>query len=188
MRKNIVVGALAAAALAVPTAALATPGNGHGQGKGLEKASQKTESHGQKAKSHKQKAPKSVQFVFKGVYKGAGVVTIAKGNHHAKKAGFVGQDVTFDLSNAKLVVADTDGAPGITESDVQAGDKVVVQARLPRSTEAPSTTDAQESDVTALVARKLIDQTHPAVKDDASKTKSETDGDSETETEGAPAA
>ena len=89
--------------------------------------------------------------------------------------------MTFDLSAAKLVVADTDGVPGITAADVQAGDVVLVQARLPRGTKAPAparptssrrppsprtTPAAEETPASdAIKARKLVDKTHPPVKD-----------------------
>ena len=160
---------LGAAVLAVPGTALAKKGGEHGK---KDKASEKSHKHGSK---HEKKAPKGKSYVFKGVYKGDGVVTVAKGNSRVRKGGYVGQDVTFDLSEAKLVVADTDGVPGITAADVQVGDKVLVQARLPRGTKAPVAEEApvaedsveepveEESD--AIKARKLVDQTHPPVKD-----------------------
>jgi hypothetical protein len=192
MNKRIVAAALGAAVLAVPGVAAAK--SDHGQGKGQDKASTvKSHSHAGTGKSHakKPKAAKTVMYVFKGVYKGAGVVTVAKGNHHAKEAGYVGKDVTFDLSAAKLVVADTDGVAGITADDVQVGDKVVVQARLARvaktskkhskgsghgdaagsddSTSTSDTTTSTDTTTTtdapaAIKARKLVDQTHPAAK------------------------
>ena len=65
-------------------------------------------------------------------------MTVASGNSRVRKGGYVGQDVTFDLSEAKLVAADTDGVAGVTAADVKAGDKVLVQARLPRGTKAPA--------------------------------------------------
>jgi hypothetical protein len=177
--------ALGAAALAVPGTALAK--GDHAKG-GKDKASEKSHKHGskhqKKAKTEKgSKAKKPVTFIFKGVYKGEGVVTVAKGNAHARKGGYTGKDVTFDLSAAKLVVADTDGVPGITAADVQVGDEVLVQARLPRGTkapvveeapaptaDAPAATETTEAPVAeeapaAIKARKLVDKTHPPVKD-----------------------
>jgi hypothetical protein len=164
--------ALGAAVLAVPGTALAK--NDHAKGPKHEK-SEKV--HGKsEGKSHKHgkkdKAAKGKMFVFKGVYKGAGVVTVAKGNGRVRKGGFVGQDVTFDMSSAKLVVADTDGVAGITVDDLQAGDEVLVQAKLPRETKAPvaaAATDTEEADEapsSALKARKVVDKTHPPVSDD----------------------
>ena len=138
---------LGAAVLAVPGTAVAK--GDHGNGKGHEK----THKVEKKAKREK-KAKKPKTYVFKGIYKADGVVTVVSGNSRVRKGGYVGKDVTFDLSAAKLVVADTDGVPGVTAADVQAGDVVLVQARLPRVLEeAPA----------AIKARKLIDFTHPPV-------------------------
>jgi hypothetical protein len=164
--------ALGTVALAVPGTALAKSDHS----KKDHKSSEKTHKHGSK---HESKPKKGKTYIFKGVYKGDGVVTVAKGNSRVRKGGYVGQDVTFDLSAAKLVVADTDGVPGITAADVQAGDEVLVQARLPRGTKAPSpvaeqpeateSTDDPAAEETpasdAIKARKLVDKTHPPVKD-----------------------
>jgi hypothetical protein len=159
---------LGAAVLAIPGTAVAK--GDHGKGKGHEKTHkvEKKAKHEKKAK--KAKKPKS--FVFRGVYKADGVVTVVSGNSRVRKGGYVGQDVTFDLSAAKLIVADTDGVPGVTAADVQAGDVVLVQARLPRGTKAPEpaepTAEASgdepvEEAPAAIKARKLIDFTHPPV-------------------------
>jgi hypothetical protein len=167
--------ALGAVALAVPGTALAK--SDHAK---KDKASEKRHKHGDKhGHKHESKPKKGKTYIFKGVYKGDGVVTVAEGNSRVRKGGYVGQDVTFDLSAAKLVVADTDGVPGITAADVQAGDVVLVQARLPRGAKAPapvadepaateSTDDpvAEETPASdAIKARKLVDKTHPPVKD-----------------------
>jgi hypothetical protein len=126
--KHIVAAAVAVAVLALPGAVL---------GSGATKVEQ------DKTAKVERKAAKPVSFVFKGVYKGAGVVTVSKGNKHVRRAGFVGTDVTFDLAGAKVVA----------EGEPQAGDKVVVKARLPRGTKAPATAP--------IAARQLVDQTHP---------------------------
>ena len=101
-------------------------------------------------------------FVFKGVYNGEGVVTVESGNAHAKKGGYVGTDVTFDLSSAKVVAAEFDNVAGLTAADLQVGNQVLVHARLPRGTKA-----AVAAEPAAIVARKVIDKTHPPVEDDA---------------------
>ena len=138
---------LGAAVLAVPGTAVAEGDLGKGKGHG------KTHKVEKKAKREK-KAKKPKTYVFKGIYKADGVVTVVSGNSRVRKGGYVGKDVTFDLSAAKLIVADTDGVPGVTAADVQAGDVVLVQARLPRvAEEAPA----------AIQARKLVDFTHPPV-------------------------
>ena len=163
---------LGAAVLAVPGTALAKGDHGKGHGKHKAESHEKTHKHGKKDKASK----KAKTYVFKGVYKGDGVVTVTSGNSRVRKGGYVGQDVTFDLSQAKLVVADTDGVPGITVADVQVGDEVLVQARLPRGSkapvvEAPAATESTEEPVadeapTAIKARKLVDKTRPPVEDD----------------------
>jgi hypothetical protein len=168
---------LGAAVLAVPGTALAK--GDHGKGKGHEK----THKVEKKAKKHKQgkKAKKPHTYVFKGVYKGEGVVTVESGNSRVRKGGYIGTDVTFDLATAKIVAADTDGTPGVTAADVKAGDKVLVQARLPRGTKAPvaeapaaeaSTEEPVAEEPTAeeapaaIKARKLVVLSRPAVADD----------------------
>jgi hypothetical protein len=151
---------LGAAVLAVPGTALAK--GDHAKGKGHEKT------HKVEKKAKKDKAKKAAQYNFKGVYKGEGVVTVSSGNSRVRKGGFVGTDVTFDLSAAKVVAADTDGVAGVTLADVKAGDKVLVQARLPRGTkapkpvtEAPTATEATDEPAAdeapaAFKARKLV--------------------------------
>ena len=144
--------ALGAAVLAVPGTAVAKGDHAKGHAKREKAEHVKAHEHGKKGKDEAaKKAKKPKNFVFRGVYKGDGVVTVASGNSWVRKGGYVGKDVAFDLSQAKLTVADTDGVAGVSAADVQAGDVVLVQARLPRGEEAPAT----------IVARKLIDITHP---------------------------
>ncbi len=171
---------LGAAVLAVPGTAVAKGdhGKGHGKAKHEKAEHHKSHKHGKKDRAAKpKKAKKPKNFVFHGVYKGDGVVTVVSGNSWVRKGGYVGKDVTFDLSAAKLIVADTDGVPGVTAADVQAGDVVLVQARLPRGSKAPepvvaptaeaSGDDAPVEDAPAAIkARKLIDFTHPPVSED----------------------
>ena len=176
---------LGAAVLAVPATAVAKGDHGkeHGKAKQEKAEHHKSHKHGKKDKAAKQKkAKKPKNFVFKGVYKGDGVVSVVSGNGWVRKGGYVGKDVAFDLSAAKLIVADTDGVPGVTAADVQAGDVVMVQARLPRGSKAPEPVVApQPEDDTAeasgdeapaeeapaaIKARKLIDYTHPPVSED----------------------
>ena len=172
---------LGAAVLAIPGTAVAKGDHGKGHGKAKQEKAEhhKGHEHGKKDKASK-KAKKPKNFVFRGVYKGDGVVTVVSGNGWVRKGGYVGKDVAFDLSAAKLIVADTDGVPGVTAADVLAGDVVLVQARLPRGTKAPveapepedntaeaSGDDAPTEDAPAAIkARKLIDFTHPPVSED----------------------
>jgi hypothetical protein len=172
---------LGAAVLAVPGTAVAKGDHGKGHAKKEKAAHHKSaKKHGKKDKAKKAKKPKN--FVFRGVYKGDGVVTVVSGNGWVRKGSYVGKDVAFDLSSAKLIVADTDGVPGVTAADVQAGDVVLVQARLPRGSTAPEPAEVKEPEgptaesagddapveeaPAAIKARKLIDYTHPPVSED----------------------
>jgi hypothetical protein len=145
MNKRIVIAALAAAALAVPATAAAQPGHGKGHAK--------KERVGGKAK----KAPK-VTFVFKGTFTAPGTVEVLAGNAAVRKGGFVGETVTFDFANAKVVVADTNGDLALDVTDVKDGDLVLVQARLAKRT-------VFAADAETLAARKLVDKTNPPVED-----------------------
>lgn len=102
------------------------------------------------------KPAKTSTYVFKGVWHVDGTVTVSGGNAKVRKGGFVGETVAFDVTAAKLKVADTDGDGAVTAGDLAEGDKVVVQAKLPRG-------DAGEA---PYAARKVVDQTHPAESDD----------------------
>jgi hypothetical protein len=94
---------------------------------------------------------KTVQYVFKGTFHVAdSSVTVLKGNKHVRRAGLVGETVVFDLSAARLRVADNNGDGKRDAADLQDGDKVVVQARLPR----------RDPGAAPFAARKLVDQTH----------------------------
>jgi hypothetical protein len=139
-----------AAALAMPVAAHAKgkPDNGHGR------SSAAAAHHG--SARDKAKHNPTVTYVFKGTVvsvdaaAGTAVVKVAKINHRAKSA--VGLAVTFDLAKAKVVVVDVNADHVAGLADVAPGDRVVVQARLPRRSPDLSGT---------VVARKLVDQTRP---------------------------
>jgi hypothetical protein len=165
MSKRMIAVVLGATVLAVPGTAVAGPGHGKGKGKAAEKvAKHERKTNGKKDKSAK--AKKAVTFIFKGVYKGEGVVSVQSGNAHAKKGGYVGKDVTFDLASAKVVAAEFDNVAGLTAADLQVGDQLLVQARLPRGTKAPVAGE-EGAEPAAIVARKVIDKTHPPVDDEA---------------------
>ena len=110
---------------------------------------------GAKPGAKPEKPVKLATYVFKGVWNGDGTVTVTGGNAKVRKGGLVGDTLAFDVTTAKLRVADTDG-DGPTAADLLADDKVVVQAKLPR-------TGPVEGE--AIVARKVVDQTHPAVEE-----------------------
>lgn len=122
-RRLLLAGAIAAIA-AMPAAA----GAKHGHGK-----------------------PHKVSYVFKGAYAGSGVVSVARGNRHARKADLVGVGVAFDLADAKITAADGN-LDGVSDaSDVFAGDKVVVKSRLEKG----------DPGGQPFAAKHLVDQTHP---------------------------
>jgi hypothetical protein len=125
MKKNALILA-ALMAIAAPAAAIAN--NGHGGGHG----------------------PKAVMYVFKGSYTGNGAVAVNHGNGHVKHAGLVDTTVQFDLSSAKLTVADTNGDGTVDANDITTGDKVLVQARLPKS----------DPGAQPFAAKHLVDQTN----------------------------
>jgi hypothetical protein len=94
---------------------------------------------------------RQVAYVFHGTFNVAGSsVSVLAGNRQVRRAGFVGQTVAFDLSAARIRVADANGDGVRDAADLQDGDTVVVKARLPRL--APGTAP--------FAARKVVDQTH----------------------------
>ena len=116
-----------AAALALPASAVA---KSHAGGKGKHGAH--AHGHSGKHKGHKAR----VAYTFKGVVASVDpvaktvVVTVEHANRHGRK--FVGQDLTFNFGNTRLVVADvnSDGARNL--EDVSEGDQIKVRVRLPR--------------------------------------------------------
>jgi hypothetical protein len=84
---------------------------------------------------HAQRPDRAVPYVFKGTFHAAGPsVSVVRGNRHVRRAGLVGQEVAFDLSTARVRVADVNGDGMRDSADLQEGDVVVVKARLPRGT------------------------------------------------------
>jgi hypothetical protein len=86
------------------------------------------------------------------------VVQVTRANHHG--ASLVGTQVTIDLSKAKISVADVNADGQENLADVAVNDRVLVQGRIP----------LRGSLTGALVARRLIDQTHPASSDSSGST------------------
>jgi hypothetical protein len=128
---------LAAAALLIPSAALA-------KGKPAEKPVKPA--HGKS---------KPASYVFKGLWHADGTVTVTGGNSRVRKGGFIGQVVAFDVATAKLRAADADADGSVTTADIAEGDKVVVKARLPR----------KEPGSGPFAAHKVVDQTSAAVEE-----------------------
>ena len=147
---------LGAAALAMPGAALAAGGKPEsgGQARVQDKAPDRAQAKSRGG--NRAKKVKLVTYVLKGTYTAEGTVEVTRGNAHTRRAGLIGDDVAFDFSAARVVVADTDGDGKATLADVAAGDRVLVQARLPRL--APGTGPHK--------ARKVVDQTNPPVEED----------------------
>jgi hypothetical protein len=136
MNSRIIAAALGAAALAIPTAAAADPGNG---------------------KAKPKKAAKTVTYVFKGTFTAPGTVAVLSGNAHVRKGGYVGQSISFDLATAKVVGVDTNADLKVDVTDVADGDRVLVQARVAKGTKFVAPAEGETA--AAIVARKLVDQT-----------------------------
>jgi hypothetical protein len=109
-RNSRIAAVLGAAALLIPSAAIAKKPDKPPHGKS-----------------------KPASYVFKGLWHVDGTVTVTGGNARVRKGGFVDQVVGFDLATAKLRGADTDADGAVTVADLLEGDKVVVKARLPRT-------------------------------------------------------
>lgn len=157
MNKRIIAAVLGAAALAVPTAAVASPGHGTGDEKHAADHAVNDRAKG------KARNVKKVTFVFRGTFIAPGTVTVATGNAHVRKGGFIGKAVAFDLSKAKIVVADTNGDQSADLTDVKAGDQVLVQARLSKGTEYAAPADGENA--AAIGARQLVNKTNPPTGD-----------------------
>jgi len=137
------------AAVAFPAAAAAKHGGGHGHGNSQAQHGQKGQ-HG--GTDH---AKRGRALVVRGTVAAVGAgtvdVTVAGANHHGR--ALKGQTVTFDVSNARIVVRDVNGDGTRDLSDVQVGDKVLVQARIQKGA-APDTTQP-------IVAQRLVDKGQP---------------------------
>lgn len=118
---------LGIAALAIPATSIADPKEGRGGG-----------------------TTKPAQYNVKGIYAGDGVVSVNHANGHARKAGWKGTDVPFDLSAAQIRVADTNGDGVQDLADVAVGDRVKVKARLPK----------RDPGAAPYAARRLVDESN----------------------------
>jgi hypothetical protein len=116
MNEHVIAAVLGAAALAVPTVAVASPGHGTGHEK-------QTAEHAVNGTAKgKAQHVKKVTFVFRGTFTAPDAVTVAAGNAHVRKGGFIGNAVVFDVSNARIVVADTSGDQRFDLTDPLADD------------------------------------------------------------------
>ena len=123
--KRITATLSVAALVACPAAATAKNSDGgHAKGPG---------SHATEGKKGKQpKKPKVVTYEVKGLVAAVGdgsvQVTVSGGNSKAKK--LKGQTLTFDLTKAKVKVADVNKDGKRDLADVAVGDRVNVQAKV----------------------------------------------------------
>jgi len=100
---------------------------------------------------HGQKQDRQAAYVFKGTFIAAdSSVSVLKGNRHVRRAGLVGQTVAFDLSAARVRVADVNGDGMRNAADLQNGDMVVVKAFAPR----------RSPNAGRFMAHKVVNQTH----------------------------
>jgi hypothetical protein len=164
MNKRVIAAVLGAAALAAPTAAAAHDDHGRGHGSKPTDDAVRVKHEGKGRGKDKVRKPKTVTFVFKGSFTAPGTVAVVAGNSHVRKGGFVGQAVTLDLSGARIVSSDTNGDGKIDVTDVQDGDVVLVQARVPKGTKYAAPGEGETA--AAIVARKLVDKTHARDRDD----------------------
>jgi hypothetical protein len=144
---RLAVAVAGVAALALPAAAAAKAHPDH--------ADHADRGHGHGKSHHVARAPHSVQYVFRGTWSG-GAVQVTGGNNHVRRAGLVGQPVAFDLTDARIVVRDVNGDGTRDAADLQDGDRVLVQARLPK----------QDPGDGPYAARKLVDKGAPSASDD----------------------
>jgi hypothetical protein len=79
------------------------------------------------------KNAKKVPYVFRGSYTGKNSVKVEGGNSWVKRAGFVKKTVKFNLTKTKVTAEDTNADGKVDLNDIKAGDKVEVEARLPRA-------------------------------------------------------
>jgi hypothetical protein len=162
-RMRSTVTALAGAlALVFPAGALA-----HGAAANSHATGHAAESHGHAGKRGHRPASRHIPMVALIAHgtvvsvdttNNTAVVQVTHANHHG--AGLVGTQVTIDLSKARISVADVNADGQKNLSDVAAGDRVLVQGRIP----------LRGSLTGPLVALRLVDQTHPAGGDSSSST------------------
>jgi hypothetical protein len=148
------------AAIAFPAVAAAKHGgNGHGN----EAQHGKKGQHGGKNHVRRGRA-----LVVRGTVAAVGTgtvdVTVSGANHHGR--ALKGQTVTFDLTGARIVVRDVNSDGKRDLSDVQVGDRVLVQARIQKGA-APDTSQP-------IVAQRLVDKGQPKPADSGDSSSQDT--------------
>ncbi len=135
--------------MAFPAVSAAKGGQGHG---GQADAVHGHGHHNNAAAGHHQRGRHTRSLIVVGTVSAVGTdgtvqVDVKHANHHG--AGLVGQTVTFDVSNARIVVRDVNGDGNRDLSDVAVGDHVLLRARIAKG---------ENPDPTATItARGLID-------------------------------
>ena len=135
-----------AAFVAFPAGAMAKNDHAGGHGKGGKNGKAAEANHPKKPKK-----PKVSTYVFKGLVTAVGEGTVSvdvkAGNSRGKK--LKGQTLTFDVAKAKVQVKDANKDGKRDLADIAVGDRVQIQAKLPRGA----------VDATAtLPARHLLDK------------------------------
>jgi hypothetical protein len=167
-RKHLqALAAVASAALLIPAAAVAVPGKGNGRGQGsgggqgsgnghgADKGGQGSSNSGRSSYHHN--VDGTVARI--GAVESADptvvpdptaaddvLVDVTGGNSRGRE---LGTSVTFDLSGARIKVADTNGDGVQNLGDVKVGDTVKVKLRLPRDGSASQPFAAEEFEVKA---------------------------------------
>jgi hypothetical protein len=101
---------------------------------------------------------KTRNYNAKGTYAGDGVVNVEQGNGAVKKAGWRGQAIAFDFSQADIRTEDRNGDGEETLEDVAVGSKVRVKAELAKGDPGPG----------PYVAERLDDKSEDADEESAS--------------------
>ena len=126
----VAVGTVAAMAFPAVSSAKGPHGHGGGHGHGHKGADAVHGHQGDKGRGH---GRHTRSLIVAGTVSAVGTdgtvqVDVKHANHHG--AGLVGQTVTFDVSNARIVVGDVNGDGNRDLSDVAAGDRVLLRARV----------------------------------------------------------
>jgi hypothetical protein len=112
---------------------------------------------------HDTAAGPKVTYVFKGTW-AAGGVAVSGGNQHVRRAGLVGTTVVFDLSHARLKVADVNGDGARDEADLQDGARVRVKARLAKRVPGTGPYAAKQLQVKKSKASEPVEPAEPEEK------------------------
>ena len=126
---------------------------------GEETADVKPSKHAKAERGHGRR--KGKMTVFKGTVAStdtsAGTVTVRVRHRNRWARVFRGEEVTFSLETARILVADTDGDGTHGVSDIAVDDRVLVKARVARGA---------ADDGSPIAALRLIDQTSPYEEDE----------------------